>query len=555
MKQSVLVTILNAASIVLLIIVMIMALLIVRTSGITKKANKDRRDLTYNANLFMNGSALLTNEVRAYAATGDSTHYDNYLKEVNETKSRDMGVEKMQEIGITSEEQAKIDEMSELSNKLVPLESAAMESVSAGNLTRAREEVFGSAYESEITKISTLKKEFLDMLDTRMDQEVKVAERNQLFQIILTVIMVVLVILLQIVTGFVMRRRVIKPIIAIQDEMVEISNGNLSSQFDLVPDTSEIGMLVYTILQTKKTLQLYIGDISSKLDQMANGDMTPTVDIDYIGDFLPIKLSMIKILESINHTLNAITTSAEQVSSGSEQVASGAQALSQGTTEQASSIEELAATINEISMQVQETATNADEANQKTITVHEEAAMGNARMQEMLEAMGNINESSSEIGKIIKTIEDIAFQTNILALNAAVEAARAGAAGKGFAVVADEVRNLASKSSEASKNTTALIATSLNAVENGTRIADETATALHAVVEGVTEVAQTIDKISMATREQAQSVNQVTIGTEQISSVVQTNSATAEESAAASEELSGQAQMLKELVEQFQLKK
>ena len=237
----------------------------------------------------------------------------------------------------------------------------------------------------------------------------------------------------------------------------------------------------------------------------------------------------------------------------SDQVSSGAQALSQGATEQASSVEELAASINEISNNINQTAQQAQDASDKSMQVGEKAGESNNRMHDMLQAMADINASSGEIGKIIKTIEDIAFQTNILALNAAVEAARAGAAGKGFAVVADEVRNLASKSAEASKNTAVLIENSLQAVENGKRIADETAQSLEVVISDIQEASSLMGSIAKAATDQAESISQITLGIDQISSVVQTNSATAEESAAASEELSGQAQILNELVRKFRL--
>ena len=248
-----------------------------------------------------------------------------------------------------------------------------------------------------------------------------------------------------------------------------------------------------------------------------------------------------------------IDLSSDQVSSGADQVSSGAQALSQGAAEQASSIEELAETIRGISNHVKHNADYAEEADRRANAAGSEAVESNRRMQDMVSAMADISTSSREIGKIIKTIEDIAFQTNILALNASVEAARAGEAGRGFSVVAAEVRNLATKSAEASKDTAALIENSLNTVISGTRIADETAHSLDAVLESVRLVTGIIGQITASSIEQADSILQIEQGIERISEVVQTNSATAEESAAASEELSAQAQLLKNLTGQFRL--
>lgn len=273
----------------------------------------------------------------------------------------------------------------------------------------------------------------------------------------------------------------------------------------------------------------------------------------YKGDFSAIIIAMRNLRDRMNETLQQIDQSSAQVSAGSEQVSYGAQDLSQGASEQSAAVEKLAATINEISQQIQETSTHAENARLQTSQSGEEITACNQQMQGMIAAMDEISEKSGEISKIIKAIEDIAFQTNILALNAAVEAARAGAAGKGFAVVADEVRNLAAKSAEASKSTATLIASTVQAVDKGTEIASVTGQSLQSVVSSVEEVVSSVDEIASATQRQSSSVAQLTQGIEQISNVVQTNSATAEESAAASEELSGQAQMLKQLVDQFVL--
>jgi len=298
----------------------------------------------------------------------------------------------------------------------------------------------------------------------------------------------------------------------------------------------------------------HICKINEVLNKMAVGDMTASIDIDYVGGFAPIKKSVEKILFSLNNTLSQINEASEQVASGSEQVSGGAQSLSQGATEQASSIEELSSSINEISEQVKQNAKKSSDVSKMTNSTAREVEAGSEQMELMTKAMLDIKQSSNEIAKIIKAINDIAFQTNILALNAAVEAARAGSAGKGFAVVADEVRNLASKSAESAKNTTALIENSIKAVEKGTKIADKTAGLMVSIVSDINKSVLLIDQITEASNEQAVSIMQVTQGIEQISSVVQTNSATSEESAAASEELSGQANRLKNLVSKFKLR-
>ena len=345
-----------------------------------------------------------------------------------------------------------------------------------------------------------------------------------------------------------------KPVGEMAEVAKKMSEGNLGEQIH-VDSTNEIGQLAAALSKSNASVRAYIAEITKNLGKIANGDLTvTTTDLDYIGDYKELKDAYFVIVESLNNTLGQINQASQQVSVGSEQVSNGAQALAQGATEQASSVEELSASITEISEQVKENAGHAVNASKNVNHVRSEIEISNENMKDMITAMSQISDSSSEISKIIKTIEDIAFQTNILALNAAVEAARAGEAGKGFAVVADEVRSLASKSAEAAKNTTTLIENSMKQVENGTNIADKTAKSLLNVVESAKVVSDTVEKISQASVHQSESISQVTLGVEQISSVVQTNSATAEESAAASEELSGQAQTMKALVGKFRLR-
>lgn len=351
-------------------------------------------------------------------------------------------------------------------------------------------------------------------------------------------------------------KRVLSPVQGVVQAAESIAHGNLDVQLETTSE-DEIGVLSKTFGEMTTNLNRIVTDLKYVLEEMADGNFTVRTRAEdgYVGAFEGVLLSVRKMNRRLSGVLSQIDSSANQVSAGSDQMASGAQALSQGAVEQASSIEEQASTIEDILGHVQKTSDHAAEARGYSTGAGEETDICSRQMQEMVKAMGEIGEKSAEIGKIIKTIEDIAFQTNILALNAAVEAARAGTAGKGFAVVADEVRNLASKSAEASKSTSELITGAVNAVEKGTQIANETAESLKRVVESTQTVSGIVDQIAMAAAEQATSLAQVTEGMNQISSVVQTNSATAEESAATSEELSSQAQVLRNLVSQFKLTK
>lgn len=346
-----------------------------------------------------------------------------------------------------------------------------------------------------------------------------------------------------------------RPLHELETSAGQIEKGN----FDITvkyQSKDELGKLATSFRNMTTILGTIITDASMLLSEMANGnfDVRTKAEDRYVGEFQGLLLSIRKLNRDLSMTLGQINQSADQVASGSGQVSNGAQALAQGATEQAASVEELAATITNISHQVKSTADNAVLAKGESSTAGDEMEECNSQMHDMMVAMEEITRSSNEISKIIKTIEDIAFQTNILALNAAVEAARAGEAGKGFAVVAEEVRSLASKSSVASKNTAELIESSVDAVARGTQIATRTAESLVKVVEEVRSVSMKIDEIATAAEEQSGAIEQVTLGVDQISSVVQTNSATAEQSAAASQELSEQSDKLKNLVSKFSLR-
>ncbi|CEN24401.1 methyl-accepting chemotaxis sensory transducer [[Clostridium] sordellii] len=341
------------------------------------------------------------------------------------------------------------------------------------------------------------------------------------------------------------------------EELEAAANKMAAGDFDIdinYESKDELGSLSNSMRLMSNNTKDIINDTIYVLSEIASGNFNVNPKADYIGVFKNIEASVCKITDDLSETMEQINLASEEVGTASNQVSSGSQMLAQGATEQASAIQELSATIIEISEKIKDTAKNAKEANELSLSAGHEVKDGNEQMRHMVKAMQEISFTSNEIGRIIKTIDDIAFQTNILALNAAVEAARAGEAGKGFAVVADEVRNLAAKSAEAAKNTAILIENSIEAVDKGSIIVDNTAISLQKIIDTTNKTIGVVDEIAKASDEQASAITHVTLGVEQISSVVQTNSATSEESAAASEELSGQAQMLKSLIDKFNLK-
>ena len=381
---------------------------------------------------------------------------------------------------------------------------------------------------------------------------------SEFFAIYYFILMIAAILLLILMIGTLMisasiSNSIADPVVAATQRIKQLSEGDLTSPVPSVIAKDETRLLLSSLSVTIDTVNDYISEISSVLSNLAQGDLRQQCENEYKGDFAPLKEALNTIITALHDAFSNISVAAAQVDQGAEQISSGAQALSHSTMEQAATIQQLSASLSEISAGVQKVSKNAEKARALSEQSRKEVSQGNSQMNEMLSAMKDIDESSNQISKIIKVINDIAFQTNILALNAAVEAARAGNAGKGFAVVADEVRNLASKSADAAKNTTELIEHSISAVRKGTKIAGDTAESLEKIALQAAGVDNIIEEINEETSNQATAVLQINQGMEQMSEVVQTNSATAEQSAASSEEMNSQAQMLNELIGKFKL--
>ncbi len=383
-----------------------------------------------------------------------------------------------------------------------------------------------------------------------MENSIKICAVSAIIGVIAIIVFAVIATVMAVKIGKQIVNSIIEPLKQIEAVTGELTAGNLHSNLEYRSD-DEIGHLAHDLRKAIRILGSYVDDINDFMVKFSAGDFTVDALVEWKGDFEAIHTAFMSFEDEMSETVKGIQAVANQVSGGSEQVAASANDLAEGASEQAGITEELAATVISVSERVQQNAEEAKEISKGVENVGIEIVNSNEKMKEMVASMTEINEASAKISRIIATINDIASQTNLLALNASIEAARAGEAGKGFAVVADQVSLLAAQSAEAAKESTALIQASMDAVEKGMVIAEETAQQLEQVLEGSKVITQEVNGVAAVLEEQAQSMNQINIGIEQINDVVQTNSATSEECAAASQEMSGQAENLENLISRF----
>ncbi len=389
-------------------------------------------------------------------------------------------------------------------------------------------------------------------LQAAQEEIIKTQNRNSTIGLLVIVAVMVLATVAVLMMAFQIIRSIVEPSNQVRAALVGFSQGSLNIPVSF-EGKNELGEMCDALRTSQKVLHSVIQDISGTTGQMAKGNFDVELTANFPGDLAPIQQSINQFVLRMSETISNISQSADQVSAGSDQVSNSSQSLAQGATEQASAVEELSATINDISTNSKQTAASAEEARASVGEAGAQVSASNEYVKQLNVAMSNISTSSEEIGKIIATIENIAFQTNILALNAAVEAARAGTAGKGFAVVADEVRNLASKSDEAAKATKDLIENSITAVHEGAGVVGKVTESLERTTVLASSVVTMMERVAEAVENQTTAIAQVTEGIDQISAVVQTNSATSEECAAASEELSSQANIMHQLMAEFRI--
>lgn len=539
-----------------IVVMVIGAIFIVLNIGASMKLSSVQSEETKAVeytNQYRLGSKALTYAVQAYAVTAKQQYYDDYMNELNVDKNRDIAWAGLETLNIRDEEWDYIKQIASLSNGLVPLEENAIDSASKGNTDLARNYVFGTEYGNTIDEINTLSDKVIHSIQDRMDDQcARLRIQLLIFEGLLLASFVVIVMQVMRTIKFA-REQLLVPITKVEEEMIALAAGNLHSELALEADDSEVGRMVSAIGSMKNNLLDIIGEISAVLEQMGRGNYNVRIEKNYVGDFVQIKDSFIKIAGVMKEMLNTVKNVSEQIDSGSKQLSIAADDLAEGSSAQAGKVSELMSMIEEMTQSMVRNAKEAKETVKIASHAGETLMTGNEKMQELKEAIREINKCSEEIRSIIGTIEDIATQTNLLSLNAAIEAARAGEAGKGFAVVAEQVKSLAEESAKATGETTRLIETTVLAVEKGMKIADETAENMDEVMVGAKNATEMMGQMAVMLQKDAEKMHEIDENIAGVSQIVDSNSATSEETAAISTEQKAQVEMMVELMHRFEM--
>lgn len=520
-------------------------------SLISSNAQSDQLNATKALNQYRNGSKILTYSVQSYSVTADINYYDDYMKELNEDKSRDNAIAILEKTSISDSEWEQLNQVRSWSENLVPLEENALNSASSGDTDKACEYVFSDNYRNTVDSINALTDEIIDTIQIRKNNQRR----------ILNIIMIVIQILfigsflfvvyeiLQIIQFA--KIELLEPIKKVSIQMGELANGNFQAGLDMNEDSSEVGSMVSSINFMKRNITSMVQEISDILVEMSNGNYAIDIKQEYIGEFIQIKESFITIKEKMSEMLLAMREVSASVDKGSEQLSCAAEDLAESCTTQALQVSELVNTFEEMEKSMESNALAAEESVELASRAGQTLQIGNDKMHELKEAISEISKCSEQIGTIIGDIEDIASQTNLLSLNAAIEAARAGEAGKGFAVVADQVKSLSDESAQAAGRTKTLIETTIEAVDKGISIANETVDNMSEVMNNAMDATEKMGQIATMLQQEVGHMREINNNIVQVSAAVDNNSATSEETAAVSEEQKAQVESMVSLMDKF----
>lgn len=504
-------------------------------------------------NQYRIASKTLTYDIQSYAVTGDQKYYDGYMKELNEDKNREDALAMLEKCSLKKSEWASLNQIAEMSNQLVPLEEKAIAHVQAGDLAAAQACVFSAEYGNSVDKITQQTDETILTILMRKDDVQTILKVLQYIFEFLFALSFLYVVREFIKTIRFSQTELLEPIIKVSKQMEVLAGGEFHVDLDLEEDESEVGRMVRAIAFMKENLLGMIREITQTLEMMGDGNYRIEIRQEYVGEFISIKDSLVQIAEKMRETLKTIRGVSVQIDSGSEQLAYAAQDLAENCTLQAAQISELMTTFDAMTRSMEENAREAEASASMASSAGVTLAKGNEKLQELKGAIQEIGRCSEQISTIIGAIEDIASQTNLLALNAAIEAARAGEAGKGFAVVAEQVKNLANESANAAGRTTELIETTISVMDKSISIAEETETNMNQVMSDAKEATEKMGQIEQILKRDTVRMQELNQNVMQVSSAVDNNSATSEETAAVSTEQKSQVETMVEMMDKFEI--
>ncbi len=510
-------------------------------------------DTTIALNQYRLGSKTLTFDVQSYVVTGKEEYYNAYMKELNEDKNREKAVETLKSCGLTESEWASLNQIASMSENLVPLEKDAMAFVQSGDLISAQACVFSSEYENTVEQINLLTDDTIQTILSRKDRGCSILKLLQIIVELLFASSFIYVVFQLVKTIRFSNNELLQPIKKVSDQMHILAQGDFHTDLDMVEDESEVGSMVAAISFMKHNLLAMVKEITEILNQMGNGNYQIQIKQEYVGEFVEIKQSFQKIGEQMRNTLLTIRNVSSQIDTGSQQLACAAEDLAKGCTAQAMQVSGLISVFKDMTNSMEESSQKAEESAKCAAKAGVTLEKGDQKMQELKGTIEEIGRCSEQVGTIIGTIEDIASQTNLLSLNASIEAARAGEAGKGFAVVADQVKSLAEESARAARRTSDLIATTVMVMDKSISIADEATSNMKDVMDEAKAATEMIGQIVQTLNEDVKHMHTVNESIVQVSSVVDNNAATSEETAAVSEEQKTQVDAMVKLMNQFEI--
>lgn len=531
----------------------ILLILFTAINIIVSVANADQLESVLFLNQYRMGSKTLTSEVQSYAVTGKSIYCDNYYKELEVDKNRDVAIAGLRKNDITEEELKGFDEIAAMSNELVPLEVEAIEKASQGDLIGAMSLVFGDEYETTVQKINAYTDECIEKIQNRISKKQSVLLVIMFMSEILFVLSFIYIVKKVADAIRFSKKELLVPIVKVSDQMAELAKGSFAKEMDMQPDESEVGKMVEAIIFMKQNFSNMIHEISDVLGQMGSGNYHVEVTQEYVGEFVKIKDSLIKIVADMKQVLQTIKDTATEVDGGSEQLSKAAMDLADGCTIQSTKVTEVVEMVRKMASSMEEKAQDAQDTVMISSQAGELLMSGNQKMQDLKVAITEISKCSEEISTIIATIEDISSQTNLLSLNASIEAARAGEAGRGFAVVAEQVKKLAEESAQAAGETTVLIEKTVETVEKGIAIADETVRNMEEVMVGAKASTEKMAQMAEELREEANNMYIINENVSAVAEIVDNNSATSQETAAVSEEQTAQVATMVQMLSQFKI--